>query len=434
MNHFYDVTKFGIIGDGKTNNTVALRRLTAEMKDGGELYFPAGKYITGSIILGSNTTMTVSAGATVIGSRDYDDFPMLSEFEGLTEAGFTRGGHMGLVTAYRAQNVTLRGEGTIDGNGDTWWIMGKNSPEFTGRPRLVNFILCDNVKILNVSLINSPMWTVHPMCCRHVLIHGISIKNPYDSPNTDGINPESCSDVRISDCSIDVGDDCLTLKSGTENDFLQKKYPCEDITVTGCTMLHGHGGVVIGSEMSGGVRRVSVTGCVFHGTDRGIRIKTQRLRGGIVENLIFSNIIMDDVAVPFVVNNFYNCNYREEEADEIFDRSPRPVKESTPLIRNITLFGIVAGNCRASAMYLLGLPERKLSGIRVINTYISMAEGADVEPFRPIMANGINKMRAAGLYAENLDGCIFDGLQINGVSGEKKTFINCDNISYRDTN
>src|SRR5207245_3333293 len=150
--------------------------------------------------------------------------------------------------------------------------------------------------------LNSPAWTINPVRCENVTVHRVTIKNPADSPNTDGINPDSCRYVHISDCHIDVGDDCITIKSGIETEAEDKRGPCENITITNCTMAHGHGAVVLGSEMSGDVRNVVISNCVFSETECGIRIKTRRGRGGVIEDVRVSNIVMSDVLLPFSVN------------------------------------------------------------------------------------------------------------------------------------
>ena len=161
--------------------------------------------------------------------------------------------------------------------------------------------------IEGVTFRNSPMWTVSPLACDNVVIRAVTVINPPDSPNTDGINPDSCRNVRISDCYVDVGDDCITIKSGKEDDARRELRACENIAVTNCTLLHGHGGVVIGSEISGSVRNVAISNCIFVGTDRGIRIKARRGRGGVVEDIRASNLVMDGVHCPIVVNLFYGC-------------------------------------------------------------------------------------------------------------------------------
>lgn len=170
--------------------------------------------------------------------------------------------------------MALTGFGTLEGQGKKWWTAFRAKTLDAARPCAVCFEDCTRVRMSDFMVHNSPNWTIHPVRCENVTIDNLTIVNPFDSPNTDGIDPESCRNVRITGCHIDVGDDCIAVKAGTEDAL--EDVPCENITITGCTMVHGHGGVVLGSEMSGGIRRVSITGCVFNGTDRGIRIKSRR--------------------------------------------------------------------------------------------------------------------------------------------------------------
>ena len=176
-----------------------------------------------------------------------------------------------------------------DAQNDTTAIYAETNKDYVStlqrrffRPPFIQPVRCKKVKIEGVKIVNSPFWTVNPEFCDNVTIKGITINN-VPSPNTDGINPESCRNVHISDCHISVGDDCITIKSGRDAQARRLGVPCENITITNCTMLSGHGGVVIGSEMSGSVRKVTISNCVFDGTDRGIRIKSTRGRGGVVE-------------------------------------------------------------------------------------------------------------------------------------------------------
>ena len=188
-----------------------------------------------------------------------------------------------------------------------WWDAFNQGQPQDIRPPLVRFVDCRDVLIDGLHFSNSPRWTLSPVACDNVTITKVTIRNPHDSPNTDGINPDSCSNVHIANCHIDVGDDCIAIKSGSEEDGRPNPRPCQNITITNCTMLHGHGGVVIGSEMTGGVRNVSISNCVFCGTDRGIRLKSRRGRGNAVEDLRVDNIVMDEVHCPIVVNLFYVC-------------------------------------------------------------------------------------------------------------------------------
>lgn len=330
----YNVLDFNVTCDGKTNNTEALLKLSELMKaTGGTMYFPAGSYVTGTVFLYDNMRLFLDAGAKLLGSKNFDDFPYIENLD-----GYTRGGHCGLIHACRSQNVSVSGSGQIDACGKYWWNSGKTDLQ---RPRTISFIACKNVTIENITVKNSPCWTIHPMCCDNVSIRGVSIYNPYESPNTDGINPESCKNVRISDCHIDVGDDCVTVKSGTEDDFLQKQFPCENITITNCTMAHGHGGVVFGSEMSGGVKNVTINNCVFQNTDRGIRIKTRRGRGGYIKGLNISNIIMDNVTAGITVNAYYSCGDFNMPKEVLFNPQKEEINSLTPTVSDVNISGII---------------------------------------------------------------------------------------------
>ncbi len=419
---FVNVTEHGVVGDGETNNTDAIRRLTASMKNGGILFFPPGKYVTGSIRLYSNTTLYLSTGATILGSTRLDDFPRLTEED---IPGYTRGGRHAIISAIRARNIMITGGGTIDGRGYNWW---EAVPKDHGRPRSIQPMLCDNVRIKDITILNSPSWTVVPTCCHNVVIDGITIKNPADSPNTDGINPESCCNVRIANCSVNVGDDCITLKSGTETDTLQNRFPCENITVTGCTLLNGHGGVVIGSEMSGGVRNVTVTGCVFNGTDRGIRIKSRRKRGGSVSDVMFSNLLMTDVHVPFTVNLFYRCG-TDRTNEELFSFDPKPVAEDTPVVENISISNVTVRRARVAAMYVIGLPERPIRNLRVSNFSVETI----VDPAvctEAVMLPYKEKLQGRGIRLDNVADSDFSGIRATVACGEPLTSNNLSNVTF----
>jgi len=185
------------------------------------------------------------------------------------------------------------------------------------------------------------------------------------------VNPESCKNVKISNCYIDVGDDCITIKSGAEDDLLQKQYPCENIVITNYNMAHGHGGVVIGSEMSGGVKNVTITNCVFQNTDRGIRVKTRRKRGGSVERVIISNIIMENVLAAITLNEYYCCG-ADINDEEIFTSKEIKVTKNTPIISEIIISDVICHNTVGAGNYMYGLPEKPIRGITINNIDINV--------------------------------------------------------------
>lgn len=425
INSFYNAVEYNIVPDGTTDNTKAFKELTEKvgLDGGGIIFLPTGKYVTGSICLESNTTLFISPGAVILGSEKKENYLSLKD-KNLGDYG--ENFNLGLVGAVNAENITITGGGTIDGRGYNWW----HDPENQNRPRAVQPINCSKVIIRDIKIINSAMWTVHPLCCNNVTIDAITIKNPSDSPNTDGINPESCQNVHISNCYIDVGDDCVTIKAGTEEENFKKSMPCENITVTNCTMLNGHGGVVIGSEMSGGVRNVVVNNCVFNGTDRGVRIKTRRLRGGCLEDMMFSNIIMDKVWVPVCINEYYFCNC--DRSDEfLFSEEEKPVTEKTPVIKNININNISAKNACVSAIYMKGLPELPISGITLSNISIDMKENEISGTQIPILAPNIPQTKAEGIYIENAKDCTLNNVTVTNQNGKDITLVNCENIELK---
>jgi hypothetical protein len=227
------------------------------------------------------------------------------------------------------------------------------------------------VLIEGITITNSPFWTVTPEFCENVTIKAVTINNP-PSPNTDGINPSSCRYVHISDCHISVGDDCITIKSGKDAPGRTKATPAENYTITNCTMLSGHGGVVIGSEMSGDVKKITISNCIFDGTDRGIRIKTTRGRGGVVEDIRVDNIIMKNIKAQAIVLDM-----------EYSKTQPELVSERTPKFRNIRLSNITAYT--KQAMYINGLDEMPVSEISLNDCVfeteigITIRNGKDIE-------------------------------------------------------
>lgn len=384
-----DMLKSGAKADGKTLNTTLINHTVDRLSQagGGTLFFPAGTYLTGAIRLKSNITLELEAGATLLFSDNFDDYLPFMEVrhEGVMMKSFSP-----LISAMDAENITIKGEGTLDGQGKAWWteffriyvdlekngmrelnkyqplwerendveaLYAETNEDWHGtlkrrffRPPFIQPVRCRRVRIEGVKIINSPFWTVNPEFCDNVVVTGVTIHN-VPSPNTDGINPESCRNVHISDCNISVGDDCITLKSGRDAQARRLGVPCENITITNCTMLSGHGGVVIGSEMSGSVRKVTISNCVFDGTDRGIRIKSTRGRGGVVEDIRVSNIIMSNIKREAVV---LNLKYSKMPVE--------PMSERTPLFRDISISGLTAVGVK-TPVKIVGLEEAPVTDI-----------------------------------------------------------------------
>jgi polygalacturonase len=374
---------------------------------GGTLTVPPGRYLTAPIRLFSDTTLHLEPGAEIVFTDDETLFPLVDmEFEGIPGMAY-----MPCLYVRDARNVRVTGAGAIDGGGARWWAKFRDGSLAHPRPYLVCFHHCKDVAMDGVVLFNSPCWTVHPLYCDNVSLTNLYIKNPADSPNTDGINPNGSSNVRIADCVIDVGDDCIAVKAGTEDTPVKR--PCEHIVIKGCRMLHGHGGVVIGSEMSGGVRDVQVANCRFLGTDRGIRLKTRRGRGGVAERLSFRNIEMEDVLCPFVFNMYYFCG-KGGKLPSVRDKAPRPVDGGTPALSDITIENITVRGATACAGFLYGLPESPVRRVRISGCTVEMTPG---NPGRPAMMDDLGEMEAAGLYLRNGEDIDIRGLRVTNQRG-----------------
>ena len=436
---YFNVQNFGAAADGVTLNTEAIKKAidAAAKVGGGTVYFPAGEYLTGPIHFKSHITILIDAGATLKFSRNFDDYlPMVkSRWEGTVGMNFSP-----LFYGYQVENITICGRGTIDGQGDEWWEFyrklreekkkyGKiqtqskwqkmhrelnkdvtnpdnwnwNESNFL-RPPFVQFFECNNILIEGITIQNSPFWTINPVFCNNVTINGVTIVNPPESYNTDGINPSSCTNVHIANCHISVGDDCITLKSGRDDDGRQFGKPTENVTIANCTMLNGHGGVVIGSEMSGDVRKVTISNCVFNGTDRGIRIKSMRGRGGVVEEVRISNIVMKNIRYEAITFNMFY----QETPDE-------PVSDRTPRFRNIHLSDMTITQSKRAGQ-LLGLEEMPIDNVTFSNINIEAEDGFSIKNAQNIEFHDvvINTAQGPALSCENVT-----NLEIEGV----KTYV-----------
>ena len=408
----FNVREHGAVGDGQTLDSPAIQTAidACSARGGGTVHLPAGQYLTGSLFLRNNISIHLDSGAVILGSENPDDYPIVhSRWEGKHQDT-----HAPLITGQNINNISVVGRGTIDGRGSIWWQAKKDGTLKHPRPRLVSFSDCTNVLIEGITAINSPSWTINPVHCENVNIRGITVINPADSPNTDGINPDSCRLVRISDCYVSVGDDCITIKSGTEHESPDRYAPCRDITITNCTLERGHGGVVIGSEMSGGVKNVVISNCVFIGTDRGIRIKSRRGRGGIIEDIRVSNLIMDGVLCPFTMNLYYHIGVRGNT--DISDKNPRSVDNSTPRLRHIHFSHITAREVKHAAGFLYGLAEMPLEDISFTDVSISISEEADSG--YPEMADNIPSMSKSGFFIRNAQRLRLDNVEVTGQVGE----------------
>jgi polygalacturonase len=363
-----DARAFGAKGDGVTKDTAALQSaIDACAQHGGTVRLTAGTYLTAPIELKSGIRLELAKGATLLGSSDRRDYPPRTEFR-LPDLE-------PLVNAVNATNVTISGEGTIDGAGQSWWdearaikdrgILGAGHP----RPKLILFDHCKHVTIEGITVENSPMWQIVLYYSDDATIRNVRILAPARSPNTDAIDPFSSSHVVIDHVYADVGDDDVAIKSGAI-DSPGPDAPSRDITITDCTFLHGHG-LSIGSEIAGGAQNIRAERIHFEGTDNGIRIKANRDRGNDVSGIVFRDIEMKDVKNALIISEYYP---KILPADGV---TSAPITRLTPHFHDIAIEDLTAiGSDSAGA--IVGLPEAPVTGIRLRHVSLSAKTGLTI--------------------------------------------------------
>jgi polygalacturonase len=415
---------------------------------GGTLRIGKGVWRTGPLELSSHTTVILEEGAVISFIPEPERYtPVWTRWEGIECYAMHP-----CVFADGQEDIVITGKGTFDGGGQGWWDIAREkksrpqkapetpleerfarlNPGYENhqsggggrasqflRPPLVQFINCAKIKLEGVTLQNSPFWTLHPLYCRDVVISNITVKNPHDAPNTDGMDIDSCEDVLIENCDVSVGDDGIVLKSGSGEDGLRVGKPCRRITVRNCTIGDGHGGIVIGSETAAGIYEVLAEECLFKGTDRGIRIKTRRGRGGAIHDLEFKKLVMEDNLCPLAVNMFYRCGASLE--DGFFDQQALAVNAATPSIKNIRISDIKASGCRASAGFIAGLPESPVENVSLSRCEFSVDENSNATPDESDMFLGIPSIKEKSIRLLNIKNIQFN--EIN-VIGPAEAFIN----------
>jgi polygalacturonase len=395
-------------------------------KGGGHLIVPAGVWHTGPIVLKSNIDLHLEMGAVIRFAADENLYPIIkTSFEGLD----TRRCQSPL-SAVGATNISITGAGVIDGNGQYWrpvkrakvsegmwkdvlarpggiamrkdyWVpsesyargekgadlnvpAAKTDEEWNAihrflRPVMISLVSCKNVLLQGVIFQNSPAWNIHPLMCENIIIDNVLARNPSYAQNGDALDLESCKNALIVNSRFDAGDDGICIKSGKDADGRKRGKACENVVVDGCTVFAGHGGFVVGSEMSGGVRNFKVSNCQFLGTDVGLRFKSKRGRGGLVENIYIDHISMMDIITDAITFNMY---YGGKSVSEMKAAGIEPdnttkvaVDETTPIFRNIFIQDVVC-NGAGRAMEFNGLPEMPIDNIRLKNITIRAKEGA----------------------------------------------------------
>lgn len=389
-----NVRDYGANGDGATKDTAAIQKAidACESKGGGTVTLPAGNYLSAPIVLKSNITLHLDKGATLLGSTDHADYAAITEFRAP--------GLQALVSATNASNITIDGQGTINGQGESWWemaykirgsgILGTHHP----RPRLVVFDHCKHILIEGVTIENSPMWQVVPYYSDDVTIRNVRILAPHHSPNTDAIDPFSSSHVLIENVYSDVGDDNVAIKSGMINSPGPDS-PSRDITVRNCIFMHGHG-MSVGSELAGGAQDILAENIQFNGTDNGIRVKANRDRGNVVKNLVFRDITMKDVKNAIVISEYY------PHIMPTGGVTAAPVGRLTPHFSDITLENVTAtGSTSAGA--IVGLPESPVKHVVLDNVKISAQKGLTIG-YADVSGQGVTVTAAEGKAITKLAG------------------------------
>ena len=462
---------FGAVGDGSSLCTEAFAKAFAalEAKGGGKLVVPQGVWYTGPIQLKSNVNLHLEKGAIILFSPDPDLYTITrTSFEGLETRRC-----QSPISGVNLTNVAITGHGVIDGNGEYWrplkrmkvtesqwktitsrggafknpnyWFPDEESLKADNaaninvpnvksetdwgkikrfiRPVMVSLVSCKNVWLQGVIFQNSPAWNLHPLMCQNVLVEGVQVRNPAYAQNGDGIDLESCKNALIVNSTFDVGDDGICLKSGKDADGRRRGIPCENVIVNGCTVFKGHGGFVVGSEMSGGVKNVAVSDCQFTGTDVGLRFKSCRGRGGVVENIYIKNTSMFDIQTDAITFDLYYGGKSAVEALADGDDSKNKkvetfkVDETTPAFQNIFIDHVICRTARRAA-YFNGLPEMPVKNVNISDVEINNAQ------------EGIVINRTDGVTLDNIKvqakGHTFDAKNSTNVSVNGKKYKKVD--------
>lgn len=422
-----DVRAFGAAGDGETDDTAAIQAAIGCLPPGGRLYFPPGRYRSAPLTLKSHITLELGEGAVLLGSPERRRYPIvpgvLSEANG-TETYF--GGfegdavpmYLSLLTAQYAEDITIVGPGTVDGsaqNGD-WWTDFRSFP--ASRPRLIFLNRCRDVTLHGIRACNSPSWQLHPYYSEHIGVYDVAVSAPKASPNTDACDPESCDGVEIIGCRFTVGDDCIAVKSGRIELGTKLNRPADHHTIRNCLMENGHGAVTLGSEIGAGVRNLSVSQCLFTGTDRGLRIKSRRGQGKncYIDNVTFENIQMDGVLTPVAINLWYNSCDPDRESEYVWSRKKLPVDERTPRMGRFCFRNLTCTNAEVAACYIDGLPEAPIDEVAFENVSVSFSPHA--KPGIPIMENFARERCRLGLYLDNVRRIRLQNVTVDGAEGE----------------
>ena len=434
------LTDFGGVGDGVAMNTEAFAAAIGELasRGGGRLVVPAGIWRTGPIELKSHIELYVDKDAIVVFDPDQDLYPIIdTNFEGLDVRRC-----LSPINATGATDIAITGGGIIDGSGEFWrevkrvkvsdnqwkeilqrgglvsedgkvWFPdeGYQAARATAgslnypdpsldeqyiktflRPVMVSLRECERVLLKDCTFQNSPCWNIHPLWCKDVVIQDIIVRNPHYSANGDGIDIDACENVILTGSSFDVGDDAICIKSGKDADGRNHGKKCRNLIIDDCTVYHGHGGFVVGSEMSGGVENIRVSNCRFIGTDVGLRFKSARGRGGLVKDIWCDHIYMKDIVTYGIVFNLYYAGVAATEMSKDGSGDIQPVDETTPEFRDFHFSDITCAGAD-QAVFVNGIPEMPVRNLAVRNSTFTAKKGAETHfaenvTFENVYVNG----------------------------------------------
>jgi len=464
-----NIQQYGAVADGLTLNTKAINTAIAacSKKGGGVVLVPKGFWLTGPIVLQSNVNLHIANAALVQFTADKSQYPLVEgNWEGL---GSVR--NQSPISATNATNIAITGTGIVDGNGDAWRMVKKDKltesqwkklvasggllsadkktwypseQSFKGaqvkdagvikngqtakdfeeikdflRPNLLVLTKCNKILLEGVTFQNSPAWNLHPLMSENITIRNVYAKNPWYAQNGDGLDLESCKNVLVENSTFDVGDDGICIKSGRDAQGRKRGMPTENVTIKNCVVYHAHGGFVIGSEMSGGAKNINVTDCTFIGTDIGLRFKTTRGRGGIVENIYCNNIYMKDIVGEAILFDMY---YMAKDPVPLVGEqrdAPKvvllPVTEETPQFKNFIVKNVVCDGAE-KAIFFRGLPEMNVQQIALENITIQADKGIICEEASNISLKNVHlitKQTNPVVSIVNSKNILFDALQYN---------------------
>lgn len=468
----FSIVQYGAVAGGVVLNTKSINAAIAacSKKGGGTVMIPAGFWLTGPIILRSNTNLHLAENALLQFTTNINEYPLVEgNWEGLPAVR-----NQSPISASNAENIAITGRGVIDGGGDAWravkkdkltetqwkrlvesggllsddkktWYPteryfkgvqtkdagvlkdGKTAKDFEDikdflRPNLLVLNHCKRILLEGVTFQNSPAWCLHPLMCENLTVRNVYVKNPWYAQNGDGIDIESCKNVLLENSTFDVGDDGICIKSGRDAEGRKRNMPAQNMIVRNCIVYHAHGGFVIGSEMSGGAKNIFVSDCSFIGTDIGLRFKTARGRGGVVENIYIKNINMKDIAGEAILFDMYYMAKDPVplagEKRELPSTEFKPVDETTPVFRNFRISHVYCLGA-AKAIFIRGLPEMHVTDIVLEQMVLQAAKGIDVQEASNIQFKNIQVLSADTNPVVDLvqsDNILFDRLSYKDSS------------------